>query len=67
MQIKDGIVTLRPPNKFMARWLSDHYLGATFRAWQAAVPSITAVLFDECAIRDAALEDEPREIGPVKS
>jgi len=61
VQIKDGVVLLRPPTKFLAKWLTDNYADRTLRAWQLEAPGIKAVRFDHCAVTPGAKpEDQPK-------
>jgi DnaA N-terminal domain len=53
VQVEEGIVLLRPPSKFHARWLTDHYVERILRAWQAESPEIAAVRLDHRAICSA--------------
>jgi hypothetical protein len=50
VQLSDGVATLRPPSKFAARWLTDHYLDQTLSAWRELDPNVSTVRFDHTAI-----------------
>ena len=50
VRLSDGVLILRPPSKFAARWLTDHYLDQALGAWREVEPSIVSVRFDHTAI-----------------
>jgi len=50
--IENGIVTLQPPTRFIASYLSNHYEPQTLAAWRAHDPTIVAVRFAHRALRE---------------
>ena len=56
-QISDGVAILRPPTKFVAKWLTDRFHDETLKAWRAELPALVGVRFDHRAVM--AHDDEP--------
>ena len=50
VQLSEGLVILRPPSKFVARWLTEKYHDQVLAAWRELEPSVVTVRFDHTAI-----------------
>ena len=61
--IKDGVVCLNVPTRFMQNWIETQYAARLLVLWQAENPAVTSVEINHAGERDAASEDAPAPVA----